>query len=185
MSVFTKFKIKENTIFLNYPKEKDAKSLYQVINVNRNVLSYWLPWVKKTKSIKSEVMALRKDQLDLATHKALTLIIVSENQPIGMIDVHNIDPINQVGEIGYWLSSKYQGRGIMTTTVKVLVTKVFYLFPLHKLVIKVASINHKSKAVAKRAGFIHETRLKKQFFRNKDFLDVDIYSILNKKETSK
>ena len=185
MSAFAKFKIKDKNIFLVYSKEKYAKKLYQVIDSDRKYLSIWLPWVEKTNSVESEHLALKENDQKLLDHSQLTLIIISKQQILGSIELHNIDFNNRTAEIGYWLASSYQGQGIMTGAVNTLVKKAFSKFNLDKLSIKVAASNRKSRAVAKRAGFIYEGRLKGQLLINGHYQDDLIYSIFNKKPKDK
>lgn len=69
-----------------------------------------------------------------------------------MIDLHNLIT-NQKGEIGYWLSSKYQGRGIVTKSVLEVCKYAFSELNLKYVDLIVAVENGKSERVAKNADF--------------------------------
>ena len=181
MSSFTNFNISGNQINLVLPKEKYAPKLFKVINADRKELALWLPWVNKTKNVNDERLALKNFKGENVDHKALTLIIVSQSNPIGMVDLHNIDATNRTGEIGYWLYSKYQGKGIITRALKLLAQKAFYDLNLHKILAFIVTKNHKSRAICQRLNFFQEAVLKEQFYRNGKFLDVDVYSLFSNK----
>lgn len=69
-----------------------------------------------------------------------------------MIDLHNITP-NKKGEIGYWLSSSYQGHGIVTQSVLAVCEYAFNELNLQYVDLKINAQNDKSIAIAKRTEF--------------------------------
>ena len=82
----------------------------------------------------------------------LVLTILVNGEPSGMIDLHKLVP-NKKAEIGYWLASKYQGRGIVTKSVTALCQYAFSELNLQYIDLLVAVGNDKSSNVAKRCGF--------------------------------
>ena len=55
--------------------------------------------------------------------------------------------------IGYWLGEAYQGRGIVSTALPVLMQYGFTQLGLKQVFIRVAEGNDKSAAIPKRLGF--------------------------------
>ena len=80
--------------------------------------------------------------------------------------------------MGYWLSEKMQGKGIITKWVKKLIRYAFQKLRLNRIQIKIAVGNSKSAAIPKRLGFILEGVERAGEKHNQKFLDLEIYSIL-------
>ena len=83
--------------------------------------------------------------------------IVLDGKIIGSVGLAIISETHKIGEIGYWLSKDYNGRGIMTNAVKVLSDFGFNTLGLNRIEILVDTENRASQAVAERAGFEKES----------------------------
>ncbi|MDN6069270.1 MULTISPECIES: GNAT family protein [Leuconostoc] len=92
-----------------------------------------------------------------------------------MIDLHNIDRKNKRAELGYWLSSNYQGLGIISSSVNLVLDYAFEKLNFHKIILRSDSENGKSIAVAHRLNFTLEAILKDQITYNDDFKDLNIF----------
>lgn len=104
------------------------------------------------KSSADEAKFIKTIQADMVKERMIVLTILVNGEPCGMIDLHNLIT-NQKGEIGYWLSSKYQGRGIMTKSVLEVCKYAFSELNLKYVDLIVAVENGKSERVAKNADF--------------------------------
>jgi ribosomal-protein-serine acetyltransferase len=58
--------------------------------------------------------------------------------------------------IGYWLAEDYQGRGIMTDCVRMLVDFCFNELDLNRVYITCGFGNKKSRAIPELLGFVQE-----------------------------
>lgn len=56
----------------------------------------------------------------------------------------------------YWLAEDFQGRGIMSDTLRVVIEYVFAELELHRIEITCAVGNDKSSALPKKLGFTFE-----------------------------
>ncbi|WP_143808533.1 GNAT family N-acetyltransferase, partial [Oenococcus oeni] len=113
MFVLSSFQIGQQMIKLVFPEEKQAEELFEIIETDRKALSEWMPWTKNVKSKKDEIEFINYAREKNAKYQLLELAIIAGNQPIGMIDLHSIDRDDRRAEVGYWMFSKYQGKGIM------------------------------------------------------------------------
>lgn len=144
--------INDLDVQLVLPQVEQAAELYQAVARDRENLGKWLPWAYKMKSAHDEANFIKQIQAKMKRQSILVLTILVNKQPSGMIDLHNLIP-NKKAEIGYWLSSKYQGHGIVTKSVTALCQHAFSEFNLHYIDLLVAVGNDKSANVAKRCGF--------------------------------
>jgi ribosomal-protein-serine acetyltransferase len=78
-------------------------------------------------------------------------------------------------EVGYWLSEKAQGHGIVSRATRALVRFSFVDLRLRLVVIKCAKGNVKSRAVPERLGFTLEATLREREMGGQDQL---VYSLL-------
>ena len=179
MTIQDTFKI-NNKIQLLKVNESHAPGLYQIIKNDRKKLIYWLPELKDTKSQNQELSFIKYAQHKMQRQKLFMYTILKDQRVVGELDLHNLDWQNQTGEIGYFLSSKVQGKGIMTKSVAALVKQAFLDLNLHKIMIETDPDNQKSKAIPKRLGFVYEGLLKDQRYINSKYRDAEIYSIFNK-----
>lgn len=177
MFTYSDFMINDLHIQLVLPELKHADALIKVIKHDKNTLKRWMPWAKSMKNKQDERKFIKYAREQIANYKLLELIIMVNNVPTGMIDLHNIDQQESHADVGYWLSSTYQGQGIMTESLIHLVNKAFKEMDLHKIILYAEHENKPSRAVAKRVGFKHEALLKDQTQYEGQFKDLDMYSL--------
>ncbi|HUP80906.1 MAG TPA: GNAT family protein, partial [Pirellula sp.] len=96
----------------------------------------------------------------------------------GMIGFHEIDLANHAASIGYWLSSTFQGRGIMTRACRAVVDHARKDLDLNRVVIRCATENRKSRAIPERLGFHLEGIQREAEWLNDRFVDLAAYSLL-------
>lgn len=146
------FTIDDLNINLAMPQTWQAVDLYHAIADDRASLGKWLPWAYKMKTAEDEAVFIKKIQEDMINQRMIVLTILVNGHPSGMIDLHNLVK-NKKGEIGYWLSSKFQGRGIVTRSTLKLCEYAFSELNLQYIDLIVATQNTSSSRVAKNAGF--------------------------------
>ena len=81
-------------------------------------------------------------------------------------------------EIGYWLGSRYRGRGIMTAAVGRAVEWMFANTPIIRIFAAVYATNPASQRVLAKAGFRHVGTFRRAFFKNGAFVDGCCYELL-------
>jgi ribosomal-protein-serine acetyltransferase len=135
-----------------------------------------MPWTETTTTVENEKKFINYAREQMSQDKLLELTIVVNGVAVGMADLHNIDWENRRAEVGYWLFSKYQGKGIMTATVKSLLRTAFNGWNLNKVIIQADSENQASQAVAKRLGFKQEAVLKEHLYQKQQFSDLVVYA---------
>lgn len=176
MFTYTEFALENNQVKLTLPDQKQADELFQAIEHDRQELSRWMPWTKTTTTVENEKKFINYAREQMSQDKLLELTIVVNGVAVGMADLHNIDWENRRAEVGYWLFSKYQGKGIMTATVKSLLRTAFNGWNLNKVIIQADSENQASQAVAKRLGFKQEAVLKEHLYQEQQFSDLVVYA---------
>jgi ribosomal-protein-alanine N-acetyltransferase len=82
-------------------------------------------------------------------------------------------------EMGYWLAEDYWGMGIITEAIKQTIEYGFRTFDINRIFARPYSTNMASQRALEKAGMRLEARFEKSLFKNGEFLDEFIYSILS------
>ena len=106
-------------------------------------------------------------------------IELKENRKlIGMMNLVKIDRKNKNAEIGFWLTRKYQGKGLTKEALNLILNFGFKKLKLKRIEARVFHKNKPAQKLLEKTGFKLEGRLrKKTFFKNQWFDDL-IYGIL-------
>ncbi|QHT71355.1 GNAT family N-acetyltransferase [Rhodocytophaga rosea] len=97
---------------------------------------------------------------------------------IGQISVKNIDWEIPRAEIGYYISKEYEGRGLMTEVVKLIIKFSFEQLKVRKLFLRTTPSNARSSKLAENCGFVKEGWLRKDFLKaDKTLVDIIYYGI--------
>ena len=177
--------IENEEIFLEVPVVA-SKELAQEIHAETmnsiELLKPWLPWAKDTYSLKDEMKFLKGQCVERFKDKSGYAYLIRDKktrQFCGVIDIIRIEEDAKVGEIGYWLAKKMQGKGYMTKAV-LLLEKVAFENGFNRLEIRNEPENPNSVNVAKRAGYHLDGVLRKDRWNPyfKRFADTNVWSKL-------
>lgn len=171
------YKIDEE-VSLKLPEHRDAERVFQLIDRSRDSLHEWLGWVQYTNSTKDTTQFIESSRSDFAANKSLVTLIVYQNQIVGTTGFNQIDWTNCNGTIGYWLDTKYEGKGVMTRAVQGLLNYGFDELNLNRIEIRAAIENLKSRAIAERLGFKQEGVIRQAEKLPKGFVNHAVYGIL-------
>lgn len=155
-----------------------AQTLFNLTNANREYLREWLPWLDSIKSCSDTQKFIESTIEASSAGGAPNFAIIYEGAMCGVAGFHKINHQHKVGSIGYWLSEKYVGNGIMTASVKALLNIGFGEFNLNKIEIHCAEGNTKSRAIPERLGFTYEATLRQCEWLYSKYVNHAIYSML-------
>lgn len=166
------------TLDLVLLEPRHAGMLYAVVDENRAHLRRWLPWVDATRSVADSAAFIQLCLGQFARTEALTVALFTQGALAGSIGYHPIDWSNRRTSLGYWIAASFQGRGLMTRAVRALTTHAFLSFGLHRMEIRAAVENTRSRQVAERAGFRPEGTCRGAEWLNDRFVDHAVYGVL-------
>ena len=155
-----------------------ADELFSLTDKNRLYLKQWLPWLDSVNQ-PSDTKAFLQDQLQrFSRSEALHETIFYKKRIAGVLGYNQIDQVNGIGYIGYWLGREYTGKGIMTPAVRDLIALGFEYLELQRIDIRCAQGNHKSRAIPERLGFQKEGLIRKAEKVYDGYLDLVVYGML-------
>jgi len=154
----------------------DVELIFNSIIREKDYLGEWLPFIYQTQDI-SYTRRFVKDYLH-SDRLDITCSIYYQHQFAGIVGLKDTDLENKKTEIGYWLSSTFQHKGIMTLSCNALINYVFDEMNLHRIQLKAATGNSKSQQVAQRLGFIQEGIERQSELHDRGFVDLIVFSLL-------
>ena len=154
----------------------DAEVVFTLVDAERQRLRRWMPWVDGTTS--------PRDSREFIEHaRALDpdlegLGFFVEGAYAGGMGMR-VDVMNRHAEIGYWIGSRWEGRGIVTRGCRALIDHAFGTLRLHRVAIQVAPGNVRSRAIPERLGFTKEAVLREAGRTDEQgFVDLLVYGLL-------
>lgn len=79
---------------------------------------------------------------------------------LGCVCLYDVDAIAGRASIGYWLAAPARGRGVASTSVRLVCAWAFQVLGLARLELTCGPDNHPSHATAERCGFVREGLLR-------------------------
>jgi ribosomal-protein-serine acetyltransferase len=161
---------------------EDAQEYFNFINDNRQRLSRYFPkTVTGTQSLESTTSFI-SDLLIQAENREFFPFIILNNikkEIIGAIFIKDLDWKASKAELGFFIGWNYEGKGIITKSVALIVDHCFQTMNLNKIFMRIAVDNFASRRVAEKNKFIVEGILRHDF---KDFegelIDMVYYGLI-------
>lgn len=148
---------------------------------NRERLLLYFPIT--TSEVINEKSAIKyiKTKIKNAREKKQYVFVIEhlENKElVGYIIVKNMDWDNKECELAYWLGDGFEGQGIMSYSIKQIVVFCFQYLKLHRIILRIAPSNFKSRKLAERNGFTVCRTAEKEYKRGDDiWVDVEYWRI--------
>ena len=157
--------------------EADADELYDLVEANRAYLARWMPWAEaQTRAGTLEFIRMTAEQA--ATDRGFQVALTVQDRIVGLVGYHALDRDNRRVSIGYWLAADVQGRGLMTRAVSALIDYAFEVWGLHRVEIRSAVDNSRSRALCERLGLVEEGLLREAEAFTDRYHDLVVYSVL-------
>ena len=170
--------IVSHEILLERIELSDAPVIFNAIDTHRDFLGKWLPFVSTTLKVEdsTEFVKFIIDNREQSGNEVYT--IWYKGDFAGILGTHNNDKTNEKLEIGYWMIPEMTGRGIMTRTCKVLISRIFMNQYMNRITLRCGVGNISSENVAIRLGFQFEGIERGGERHGNEFLDLKVYSLL-------
>lgn len=133
-----------------------TRELFQLIESNREYLRRWHPWVDILHLPGDVEKGIVAWQILREERRGMFFGIWFQNRLCGMLNHQNLDWPNRWSALSFWLDEAHQGRGIMTSACRALITDAFDTLELNRVTIECATQNRRSCAIPERLGFRRE-----------------------------
>jgi ribosomal-protein-serine acetyltransferase len=157
----------------------DAQVLMDLVVANHERLAPWMPWATRDRTVEQQrawIEGCLRSETDLEGNG----IWLADGPLAGGIGMR-IDTLSNESEIGYWLDEAAEGRGLVTRACRRFIDHAFGELGLHRVVIKAAVANERSRAVAVRLGFTEEGILREaESSATGEYHDLVVYGLLDR-----
>jgi RimJ/RimL family protein N-acetyltransferase len=167
-------------LIIRMPKPGDGKSVYESKKASINELKPWMPWAHRDESEEDAEISIREAHVKFLTREDLRLLVFDKESGVLIANsgLHRIDWKTRKFEIGYWIDTRYSGKGYMTEAVKGIEGFAFNDLQASRVEIRCDTKNVKSRAIAERLGYELEGVLRKDSFDayGKELRDTCVYA---------
>lgn len=148
-------------LFIRCPRPGDGPTVNAAVRESLEALKPWMPWAQNEPTLDESETVSRRGHANWHKREDMPLyLFLHDGTFVGGSGLHRMDWDVPKLEIGYWLRTSCQGRGLMTEAVLGIAEFAFRYLHAERLEIRCDALNLKSKAVAERAGFPLEAHLR-------------------------
>ncbi|MED3651627.1 GNAT family N-acetyltransferase [Heyndrickxia sporothermodurans] len=149
-------------LVIRMPRPGDGKVVFDAIIASINELKPWMPFAQKEQSEQDVELNIRSSYISFLKREDLRLLVFLKEtgEFIASSGLHRIDWSIPKFEIGYWIDSRFSGKGYMTEAVKGIADFAFHELGARRVEIRCDEKNVKSRAIPERLGFTLEGILK-------------------------
>ena len=163
----------------------DIPSYFSFFEVNRNRLSKYFPkTVSSTKDLESTTTFV-VNNIGLWEKKELLSFVIIDTvtqKIIGSVFLKDFNWTVLKVETGFFIDKNYEGKGVITKAVSLIIAYCFQELKLNKLFMRIAEANISSRRVTEKNGFLLEGKLRQDFKTDEgQFIDVLYYGLLKEK----
>ncbi len=154
-------------IIVSAIKIEDAGSFYSVLKENYAHLHTYFPiTLSAISSIKTAEEFIAQKIKKANIRQAFYFVLLKENNIAGVLSVKYINWLQRKAEIAYFVTAKFEGRGIGSAGIAWLTQFCFAELQLKKIFAKINPGNIASKKVIEKNGFSFEELLKKDYYND-------------------
>lgn len=146
----------DSEINLLFLKESFADNLFKLIEADREYLTKWSTWPLGIKNVEDSTLFIKNSFTALMNGKLLCYALEYRGEFVGTVSYSNIEKNRKTVNIAYWISSEYQGKGIVTRACGKMIQNAFETMGMEKVEICVATENKQSRRVCERLGLTLE-----------------------------
>lgn len=151
-------------LLIRMPMPGDGKVVYEAISASINELKQWLPFAQKEQTEQQTEVNMREAHLRFLKREELRLLIFDKNtkQLIGSSGLHNPDWDVPKFEIGYWIDTRFSGKGYMTEAIQGITDYALNELKARRVEIRCDTLNFKSQAIPEKLGYTLEGTLRNE-----------------------
>ncbi len=135
---------------------RHAPAIFELVDGDRDRLGARLPWVSSTRTVEDTLLFVEDSRSRSMRNESGDWAILAgiDGVPtvVGVIGTHSVAIGHRRAAIGYWIAGRYEGLGFISRSVFSLMSQLF-LAGFHRVEIRAAGDNQRSRSVAERLGF--------------------------------
>lgn len=168
-----------NQYNINLLQADESEAFFNLIDHNRPRLEdFFAGTVSKTLTLEATKNYCLEIQKRIANMSYLPYMITDSNTNtfVGLVDVKNIDMNVPKAELGSFIDTNYEGKGIVTEATRLVMEHIVERYKFVKLLCRAGSRNKGSIAVILKNGFELEGTIRRDYKTTKgEVVDLNYY----------
>lgn len=159
---------------------KQAQISLAEVDASRAELYPWLGWASPSYGLEDAYEYLQGCDKEWKEGKGYNYMLCDlSGQFMGMISALNVNEDCKSLEIGYWISTRFAGRGFMKEAVR-LIEKEFFALGINRIAIHTDVLNVRSANVPQKLGYRLEGILRQSSWSRAEdkFRDINVFAKL-------
>jgi RimJ/RimL family protein N-acetyltransferase len=163
-------------ITLREPRAADAASLFALLSTD-DVSRFISPPPATVEGFERYISWCQR-QRAVGQYLCFAIIRRGEDTPIGLVHVRALGPGFGTADWGFALGSEFWGSGLFSEAAELVLDFAFDVLGTHRIEARAALCNGRGNGALRKIGAEREGILRQSFFRNGDYLDQVLWSIL-------
>ncbi len=163
-----------------HPYHNDfTAAMYEAARESIDSVGPWMPWLSEDYSMEGAAAWSERQQLNFDEGSRYEFMILDPSERyLGAIGLNQIDVANPRANLGYWVRTSAQNRGVATAATSLIVDWAFSNTPLVRLEVVVSVENAASLRVAEKAGAVREGILRSRLLLHGRMHDAVMFSFV-------
>ena len=163
-------------VMLREPRAGDAPALFSLLSTEE-VSRFISPPPASVDGFERYV-AWTNRQRAAGQYVCFAIVPTGADAPIGLIHVRALSPGFLIADWGFAIGSEFWGTGSFTEAAELVLDFAFDALGVHRLEARAALCNERGNGAMKKLGAEREGLLRHSFFRDGEFVDQVLWSIL-------
>ena len=164
------------TITLREPAAIDAPSLLSLLSTEQ--VARFISRPPSTLEGFERFIAWAQQQRATGQYICFAIVPNGSEEPLGLVHIRALGLGFGTADWGMAIASEFLGSGVFTETAELLLDFAFNVLRTHRLEARAAICNGRGNGAMKKLGAQREGVLRHSFFRDGDYLDQVVWSIL-------
>ncbi|HXD16987.1 MAG TPA: GNAT family protein [Vicinamibacterales bacterium] len=161
---------------LREPCVGDAASLFSLLSTEE--VSRFISPPPSSVEAFERYIAWSQRQRAAGLYVCFAIVPRGSDTPIGLVHVRGLGPGFGTADWGFAIGSEFWGKGIFTEAAELVLHFAFEALHTHRLEARAAVCNARGNGALRKLGAEREGLLRHAFFRDGDYLDQVLWSIL-------
>jgi [ribosomal protein S5]-alanine N-acetyltransferase len=157
-------------------KPSDAAALFHAMS-RRDVTRFISPPPATLQGFE-EFLRWAQRERSAGTHLCFGIIEPGTDMPVGIFQVRALEGGFRVSEWGFALAPEHWGTGLFVESARLALEFAFAELGVHRLEARAAIRNGRGNAALRKMGAVQEGVLRQSFFRNGQYMDQALWTIL-------
>jgi len=163
-------------ITLREPRAGDAPSLFSLLSTEE--VSRFISPPPTSVEAFERYIAWSQRQRAAGLYVCFAVVPRGADTPIGLVHLRALGPGFGTADWGFAIGSEFWGKGIFTEAAELVLDFAFDVLHTHRLEARAAVCNARGNGALRKLGAEREGLLRHAFFRDGDYLDQVLWSIL-------